>query len=84
MVICYHIAGSSNVIFFLSFLLCDWCCSTHLQNGELGVVELLLKRKTFVNATNHLGHTALHMAMEFGCWDVVLSLEANGADGNGH
>jgi len=47
----------------------------------LGVVELLLKRKASVNAQNHAGNTALHMAMEYEHWDVVQCLEANGADG---
>jgi hypothetical protein len=86
--VCLLFLSAVSVCCFCLLLTFACCCSCGCslfgpwQNGHVGVVALLLKRNANVNAPNHQGHTALHMAIEYGCWDVVLCLEAHGADGD--
>lgn len=58
--------------------------SVHIasQNGHLTLVNMLIAKAANLNAQNKGGQTAMHMAMEYDYYEVVLALEAAGADGS--
>lgn len=50
------------------------------ENGKIEVVNLLLDRKTFINAKTKNGFTALHLASQSGHLDLVKLLIERGSD----
>ena len=50
--------------------------------GAVDIVELLIKKKCNINASNMKGNTALHMAIGYDYYAAAKVLLANGADNN--
>ena len=66
----------SHLIELINFLVRAY----FVQNGHLGVVELLIEKKASVNVQNKTGQTPLHMAIEYDYYSIAQALKAAGAD----